>query len=52
MVGAGAVGDLFGHIRHGVVGDDGKGHCTIKPRTLLRATMKVKARYCELPAFP
>jgi hypothetical protein len=41
MVGAGAVGDLFGHIRHGVFGvhcHDGKGHCTIKLRALLRAT--------------
>ena len=41
MVGAGAVGDLFGHIRHGVFGvhcHDGKRHCTIKLRALLRAT--------------
>jgi hypothetical protein len=41
MVGAGAVGDLFGHFRHRVVGVhwyDGKGHYTRKVRTLLRAT--------------
>jgi hypothetical protein len=41
MVGAGAVGNLFGHFRHRVVGihwHDGEGHCTIKVRALLRAT--------------